>query len=451
MVIQMKRVELKTKANTVRLFLDSGAYSAWSRGEDIDIKEYIRFCHENKHLIHCMANLDVIPGKFGRRENTQSELDESAKASYRNQQIMKDAGLAPIPVFHQGESIHWLEQMLRDGETYIGLSPSKFVRLDEQMRWLDMVFNILTNEDGVPFVATHGFAATSFALITSYPWRSVDSTTWCLTPGYGQIIFPSDDHRGGFDYRRATRVIMSGILQQGKSAQQKQYENLPDDVRATLDRFITEEVGSTIALQRHFPVERCKAMLTYYLRLNERLYGVRHARNGVLFGPDHLDIRRHLKPCKPWNMIQYFVTAIENYEWSKLMTDLGANDRLLSYWVLKDKPNQIIEHFVTTGLSLREKPPLRRKRVVRRRSRETSEEERIALAHESMKVGANIAKIAQREGVSVFMLGRWRRKYIPNADMILLWRNEVYLNKRRRALLNRNESYQKREKEDGAQ
>lgn len=341
------RITLKPKQNKVRLFLDSGAYGAWSRGLSIDVKEYISYCKDNHELIHKLVNLDVIPGSFGRRDNTQAEVEKSAKLSYANQQTIKAAGLAPIPVFHQGERLHWLELMLRDGEPYVGLSPSKFVRVDEQMKWLDSVFNIICDKDGRPYVETHGFAATSFKLITSYPWRSVDSTTWSLTPGYGQIIIPGYNH-GKFDYTHATRVIMSGVPQKNKNSQEKQYEALGDGIRHAVEKYITDVVGSTITHQRYSSIERCRAMLTYYVQLNKQLFDVRHKPTGSIFGPGHFDATI-LKPRKPWHLIQYFATEALHKEWAKIMNETNANDRLLSYWYLKERPNTVLEQFVRNG------------------------------------------------------------------------------------------------------
>ena len=44
----------------INLFLDSGAYSAWSKGVTIDIDEYISFIKKNIKYITVYANLDVI-------------------------------------------------------------------------------------------------------------------------------------------------------------------------------------------------------------------------------------------------------------------------------------------------------------------------------------------------------------------------------------------------------
>lgn len=347
----VERTKLVTKQNKVRLLLDSGAYGAWSRGESIKVQDYGRYCLDNAHLIWQLVNLDVIPGSFGRRDNTQDEVERSADKSHRNQQALKDMGLRPIPVFHQGERLFWLEKMLREGETYIGFSPSKFVRASDQQRWLDMVFNIITDADGRPFVRAHGFAATSFKNMTHYPWRSVDSTTWSLTPGYGQVIIPAWQH-GAFDYMHPpTRVIMSGVAQKNKKAQEKQYEALPKEQQRSVRRYIEEVVGSTITKQRYSSIERCRTMLTYYVEMCSQLRDVRFGGGRArIFGPDHLDTQDgELEARGPWNLILAFATEALHKEWSKVMNEVGAHDRLLSYWYLKDRPDSVLEQFVTTG------------------------------------------------------------------------------------------------------
>ena len=50
------------------ILLDSGAFSAFNRGERIDLDDYIGFVKANESLIYRCINLDEIPGDFGSRE-----------------------------------------------------------------------------------------------------------------------------------------------------------------------------------------------------------------------------------------------------------------------------------------------------------------------------------------------------------------------------------------------
>lgn len=164
----------------VELFLDSGAFSAWSQRQRIDIYKYIKFIQENKDYIQVYANLDVIG---------------NPKATWQNQMIMEDAGLHPLPIFHYGSEDKWLKRILDHGYDYIGIGIMQKSK-NKLIPWLDHIFyDYLTDEQGRPVVKVHGFAVTSFELMTRYPWYSVDSTTWIRTSRMGSIIVPRS--RGG--------------------------------------------------------------------------------------------------------------------------------------------------------------------------------------------------------------------------------------------------------------
>src|SRR2546423_4074021 len=67
------------------VFLDSGAFSAYSQGAKINIAAYCRYIFKYKHLLAVYSNLDVIG---------------SAEGTLKNQRYMESKGLQPLPVFH---------------------------------------------------------------------------------------------------------------------------------------------------------------------------------------------------------------------------------------------------------------------------------------------------------------------------------------------------------------
>lgn len=137
---------------------------------------YIQFLLDNKGKIDVYSNLDVI---------------NNPKLTYRNQKILEDAGLHPIPVYHLGCDSKWLEKYVRDYE-YIalgGLVPNPTSVL---IPWLDKIFKEhILDSDGFPKTKVHGFACTSFPLMTRYPWFSVDSATCRKIGNFGIIILPN--------------------------------------------------------------------------------------------------------------------------------------------------------------------------------------------------------------------------------------------------------------------
>lgn len=175
---------IKTKEKKVELFLDSGAFSAWSQKKEIDIQAYISFIKEHKSLISVYANLDDIT---------------SAEKTWENQMIMERAGLKPLPVFHYGEDDSHLLRYLKTHE-YISLGGMVPISTPVLVQWLDRIFSkYLTDSNGIPVCKVHGFGLTSLRLMLRYPWFSVDSTSWVVTGRMGAIYIPRKKN-GKWDY-----------------------------------------------------------------------------------------------------------------------------------------------------------------------------------------------------------------------------------------------------------
>lgn len=188
------------------IIVDSGAFSAWNKGREIDIDEYIEFAHDciqqgerhNKN-VH-VVNLDVIPGKVGEmkglsliKPQTRRKIDRAAQQGFDNMMHMKQAGITPIHVFHQHEDFKWLDKMLEHTD-YIGISPANDLSTKARRIWMDKVFTYL-NKKGAN-VKTHGFAVTSIKDLKQFPWTSCDSATWVFLAAYGEVMFPVQGFKG---------------------------------------------------------------------------------------------------------------------------------------------------------------------------------------------------------------------------------------------------------------
>jgi hypothetical protein len=171
-----KRMKNMQNNKKIDLFLDSGAYSAFTKNVKIDINEYITFIKENEDVIDVYSNLDVI---------------SSAEGTWRNQIKMEKVGLHPLPVYHYGEDISWLQKYLDRGYDYMSLGGMVPISTADLRPWLDNLFSkYLTDEKGIPFIKIHGFGLTSLSLLFRYPWYSVDSTSWVMTSRMGGIQMP---------------------------------------------------------------------------------------------------------------------------------------------------------------------------------------------------------------------------------------------------------------------
>ncbi len=176
----------------LNIFLDSGAFSAWTRGTEIDIDEYCEYIRANIEHLEVYASLDVIPGSPV-KPATKNDRDSAASQSWKNYLYMKEQGLNPIPVYHYGEHFKWLDNMLEYGCEYIGIGGLVGLSTPIRKQWLDQVFTAITDQDGKPIVKTHGFGMTAIPLIFRYPWYSVDSIAWIRVAQNGGIYFPKTD------------------------------------------------------------------------------------------------------------------------------------------------------------------------------------------------------------------------------------------------------------------
>ncbi len=154
-------------------FLDSGAFSAWSKGKHIDINSYISFIKKNKDQIDHYANLDEI----GNPEKSQQNLLK-----------MEAEGLNPIPVYHYGEDFSVFKKMCEKYD-FIALGGMVTISTKNREAWLDQIFDYACNEDGTTDKKFHGFGMTTFDLLKKYPWFSVDSVSPVMTAAMGGIFF----------------------------------------------------------------------------------------------------------------------------------------------------------------------------------------------------------------------------------------------------------------------
>lgn len=164
------------------LLIDSGAFSVWTKGDKIDIDKYIEYCKEIKKLKSDanFVNLDVLPGRFGKTP-TQEEREESARQGWENMCYIENKGVKVIPVFHQHEDFRWLKNMMAHTD-YIGISPANDVTGKQKGEWLRQVFDIMKQHR-----KTHCFGATSFNILSTFPFYSADSSSWTAGARFARL------------------------------------------------------------------------------------------------------------------------------------------------------------------------------------------------------------------------------------------------------------------------
>ena len=182
-----------------KLFVDSGAYTAHTKGVDIDVDEYIKLINDITDQVTVFAQVDKIPGRWG-QPKTVEQVMSAPKESWDNYLYMVNKIKEPqklLPIFHQGEDFKWLENMINYQYTegplkgkyieYIGISCNKELPSKEWIPWFEKCFETIRNSNN-PNVKTHAFGMTSLKIIEQFPFTSSDSTTWLKFAAYGSIL-----------------------------------------------------------------------------------------------------------------------------------------------------------------------------------------------------------------------------------------------------------------------
>lgn len=177
-----------------KVFVDSGAFTAWTKGKTIDVDDYINYINTNTEQLTLFASVDNIPGE-SKRKPTLKEKEESPKLSWDNYLYMRERVKEPdklLPVFHIGEDFKYLKNMLEskfNGKhiPYIGLGGTVGIRKKGvKENWYKECFDII-KESSNPNIKVHAFGMTKLDILESFPFTSADSTSWLMTSVYGFI------------------------------------------------------------------------------------------------------------------------------------------------------------------------------------------------------------------------------------------------------------------------
>ena len=152
------------------MLLDSGGYTAFTKGVTISVDDYINFIYKNKQNIRHYFVLDDI---------------KDYKKTLKNQKYMERKGLKPIPCYHANEPLSVLDSYCTNYD-YVaigGLVPySKKKKKLKQI--LDSCFSVI--KEHFP-IKVHGLGMTTKKILETYPFYSVDSTSWLIGASLGRV------------------------------------------------------------------------------------------------------------------------------------------------------------------------------------------------------------------------------------------------------------------------
>lgn len=163
-----KFIEKKNSYSFRDWALDSGAFSAHASGQPVDLAAYIEKCREliaaDPTLTEVFA-LDVIGDH---------------RESIKNTERMWDAGIPAIPCYHYGEPV---DVLLHLAKTYpkIAIGGCARMRKGKKLAFTREVFARVWPKQ------IHGFGFGDEDSVMTYPFHSVDATSWELGPcGFGR-------------------------------------------------------------------------------------------------------------------------------------------------------------------------------------------------------------------------------------------------------------------------
>ncbi|MFI7278439.1 hypothetical protein [Streptomyces sp. NPDC049879] len=154
------------------VILDSGAFSAHSSGQDVDLDAYADWVRAWRGRATAAFSLDVIGDPVASAANYQRLID-------------MDLGVTVIPVFHAGSAARHLDAILEAGAPYVGFGGlvAHFRNKTAVLRWA--AWNLRRCADAG--VRVHGLGMTA-GHARDLPFYSVDSSTWTMGPRRGFAV-----------------------------------------------------------------------------------------------------------------------------------------------------------------------------------------------------------------------------------------------------------------------
>lgn len=170
------------RVNNAQIFLDSGAFSAFTLGVNISVEDYCEYIKRNLDIIRVEDNVVMASVLDGIGDPLQT---------WRNQLEMELRGAKPLPCFHAGEDERYLEWYVKNYE-YITLGGMVGSSTKQLCIWLDRMWDrYLTDGSGRARIKVHGFGITAVPIMERYPWYSCDSSSWIQSAAFGSIVTPN--------------------------------------------------------------------------------------------------------------------------------------------------------------------------------------------------------------------------------------------------------------------
>ena len=184
------QVEKMLAAGEVNLMLDSGAFTAWTKGKELSLSHLVDVYRQVIDQVTHVVALDRLPGRCGELPNAQGFVD-AGEFSYQNYMRMLEAGLPLsklVPTFHHGEPLEFLDRLIETGAPLVALSSRKDLDQDSRVAWFHRCSEIAM-VDGKARAHFHAFGLSIGPILEVFPWFSCDCTSYIRLGVFGRIMF----------------------------------------------------------------------------------------------------------------------------------------------------------------------------------------------------------------------------------------------------------------------
>lgn len=160
-----------------RFLLDSGGFTARTKGQVINIKNFVDYINKNK--IPFAFNLDT--------NDIKQSLEHQRILDYHTDAVI-------LPIYHHNEYFDpkYRDLIDRYVEQYKWIGIGGLVRSpltpSEKLELLDYVFSKTGSK-----VRVHGLGVTDISLLVRYPWYSTDSSSWLGAARHGRFYGIKDE------------------------------------------------------------------------------------------------------------------------------------------------------------------------------------------------------------------------------------------------------------------
>lgn len=152
---------LHENRDRVRFLLDSGAFTAWKAGKQIELDDYCRFLESLPFEPWRYFTLDVIG---------------DPKRTVKNYETMVSRGFSPIPIFTRGEDPSYLEDYYKTSQV-VGIGG--LVGTERNKGFVKGIMSLVRGRK------THLLGFTNLQFLKVYRPYMADSSTWVLGAKFG--------------------------------------------------------------------------------------------------------------------------------------------------------------------------------------------------------------------------------------------------------------------------